>query len=564
MADSAKKQNFLHGAALLAIATAVVKVVGALYKIPLKMVIGDQGYGYFCTAYDIYSVLLMVATAGLPVAMSRMISKESALGQYNQVRRVYKAARGLFLGLGLISGLLMFLFCRELAAFQGQPDAWASVACLAPCAVLMGIMSTYRGFFQGQGNMRPTSNSQMLEAVVKLIIGLAAAYGLMLLTQSVALAASGAILGVTISCVVSVLYLTHKFLPTYRAMPQTNEQVQSYRQTIKGLLAIAIPITIGSAGLQLLTVLETSLYMGQLRTVLDSGKTMSELLAMLESYGYAGEVPLSLLTREAAIQYILDTQKGIYNMTQTVFNMPCSFIVPITVSVLPAVTAQLTLNNHPAVRQTEESAARITGLISLPCAVGLCLMAAPVMSLLGGYSGVKLELASPLLAILGICVFLYAVVQYTNAIMQAHGYAHVPVINMLLAGTMKLVVVYIFVGNPDIGILGAPLGAVLCYLCIALLNLIAIRKCVPQKPALLRNLLRPALPALVMGVAVYGSYLALLQVLGSDASRIVLCGVPIGVGVAVYCLMAAWLKAITREDCQLLPKGEKLARILHL
>lgn len=564
MAESAKKQNFLHGAALLAIATAVVKVIGALYKIPLKMIIGDLGYGYFYTAYDIYSVLLMIATAGLPVAMSRMVSQKSALGHYNQVRRVYKTARGLFLGLGFVSGLLMLVFCRELAIFQGQPDAWASVACLAPCAVLMGMMSTYRGFFQGQGDMRPTSNSQMLEAAVKLIVGLAAAYGMILLTGSVALAASGAILGVTVSCMISVLYLTRKFLPAYRGMPQTSEEVGSYSKTMKDLLAIAVPITIGSAGLQLLTVLETSLYMGQLRGVLDSTMTNTELTALLQSYNYAGEVPLELLTREDMVQYVLDTQKGIYNMTQTVFNMPCSFIVPITVSVLPAITSHLTLGNNRGLRETEESAARITGLISLPCAVGLCILAAPVMSLLGGYTGIKLELAGPLLAILGLCVFLYAVVQYTNTLMQAHGYAYVPVINMLLAGGMKLAVVYILVGNPDIGILGAPLGAALCYLCIAVLNLIAIRKCVPQKPALLRNLLRAALPALIMGAAVFAAYRGLIWLLGADASRVILCGAPIVLGVAVYLVMVIWCKAITREDCQLLPKGDKIAKLLRL
>ena len=156
MSESGKKQNFLHGAALLAMATAVVKLIGAFYKIPLKMIIGDQGYGYFTTAYDIYSVLLMISTAGLPIAMSRMISQASSLGNYRQVRKVYKTARGIFLGLGLLSSLLMVLFCQELALFQRQPKAVTAILCLAPCALLMGFISTFRGFFQGQGNMRPT------------------------------------------------------------------------------------------------------------------------------------------------------------------------------------------------------------------------------------------------------------------------------------------------------------------------------------------------------------------------------------------------------------------------
>ena len=244
--------------------------------------------------------------------------------------------------------------------------------------------------------------------------------------------------------------------------------------------------------------------------------------------------------------------------------MPCAFIVPIAISVIPAITSQLTLQNHQAVRQTEESAARVTGLISLPCSVGLCLLARPIMALLGGYSGEKLGLAAQLMGTLGISVFLYAIIQYTNSLMQAHGYAHIPVVNMLLAGVMKLGAVYILVDNPTIGILGAPVGAVLCYLCIAVLNLIAIRKYVAQKPALLKNLLRPFLPAVIMGVAVYGSYWLLIQLLGTEGSRMLLCGGPISVGVAVYGVSVVVLKAITREDCQLLPKGDKLAKLLHL
>ena len=148
--------------------------------------------------------------------------------------------------------------------------------------------------------------------------------------------------------------------------------------------------------------------------------------------------------------------------------------------------------------------------------------------------------------------------------LQAHGYAHVPVINMLLAGVAKLAAVYVLVGNPAIGILGAPIGAALCYGAIAVMNLIAIVKLVPQKPRLVRNLLRPVLPAAVMGVAVYATYQGLIRLLGSDGSRVLLCGLPIVAGVIVYCVAVILCKSITREDCLLLPKGEKIAKFLKL
>ena len=560
MSQQQKKQTFLHGAALLAIATAIVKVIGALYKLPLKMVIGDEGYSYFSTAYDIYTVLLLVSTAGLPVAMSRMISQATSLGNHNQIKRVYHSARALFLGIGAVSTLLMMVFCRELAAALEQPDAWFAIVCLGPCAFLMGIISTYRGFFQGQGNMIPTSISQVLEALFKLIIGLAAAVAILHFTGSIPFAAGGAILGVTVSCLISVFYLFSVFQKAFQSIPLSDGEVTSYSKTTKQLLAIAIPITIGAAGLQLLTVVETSLYMDRIIALLESNRLTSPLIDILEHEVTAAN-PLGLSASEKYSK-IAANLNGIYNMGKTIYNLPNAFITPITVSIIPAITAHLTLNNNRGVRNTEESAARITGLLSLPCAVGLILLSEPIMALLGGYSGEKLELASQLMSLLGISTFLHAVVLLTNAIMQAHGHANIPVVNMLCSGAAKLVLVSILAGNPAIGILGVPIGTALCNLCIAALNIFSIHRCVAQKPALVRNLLRALLPAVIMGIAAYGTWKGLLVL--HISSRVLLCGIPVAAAAVVYVVCAVIFKSITRDDCLLLPKGEKISKFLHL
>ena len=530
MSDAQKKQNFLQGTALLAMATAIVKVIGAFYKIPLNAIIGEKGFGYFNTAYEIYNVLLMISTAGLPVAMSRMISQASSLKHYNQVRRIYATARGIFLGLGLVGGVLMTVFCRQLAAFQNQPDAWAAIGFLGPCVLLICIMSTFRGFFQGQSNMLPTSISQVLEAIVKLIVGIAAAWLLLKSTGSVALAAGGAILGVTASCLVSSVYLFSCFRKVYPQLSQTSEEPRSFGDTAKGLMVIAIPITLGSAGLQFLTMLETKIYMGRL----------------LEFY-----------TQAAA-----DTMRGIYGMTQTIFNMPCAFITPITISIIPAITAQLTTCKDLEAKATEESAIRITGLISMPCAFGLGLLAQPVTALLGGYTGDNLVLATKLMTILGFSIMFNAVVLVTTAIMQAHGHATRPVINMLIGGVLKLAAVFFLTGNPNIGIVGTPVGTLLCYLAISVLNIYSIRTLLEHPPAILKNLIRTFLAAVIMGIFVFAAFTGLKM--AGITSRLILCGVPIAVGVVAYVLAAVKIKVVTREDCLLLPKGEKIAKLLKL
>jgi len=531
MSDAQKKQNFLQGTALLALATAVVKVIGALYKIPLNAIIGTKGFGYFNTAYEIYNVLLMISTAGLPVAMSRMISQANSLGHYAQVRRIYATARGIFLGLGIAGSLLMTLLCRQLAQFQNQPDAWAAIGCLGPCVLLVCIMSVYRGFFQGQSNMIPTSVSQVLEAVVKLIVGIAAAIALLKLTGEIPLAAGGAILGVTVSCLVSAIFLRVCFQRSYAALPFSEETPRSYADTARGLLAIAVPITIGSAALQVFTVLETKIYMGQLLNL-----------------GYS--------------QAIADDMRGIYGMTQTIFNMPCAFTTPITISIIPAITAQLTTCHQEEALETTESGIRITGLLCMPCAFGLVLLARPVTALLGGYSGENLTLATRLMAILGVCIAFNGVSFVSTAILQAYGYAVRAMVNMLLGGLLNLGAVYILTGNPHIHIMGTPLGLLVCYLSITIFNLYSMHTLLPRAPAVLKNLIRSTLASAVMGLFVWGA-LTLLTTAGIT-SNLIRCALPILVGVAVYLLAAVRLKAITRNDCLLLPKGEKIARILKL
>lgn len=565
MATQPKKQNFLHGATLLALATVIVKVIGAVYKIPLQAILGKIGYSYFSSAYDIYTLLLLISTAGLPVAMSRMISEASSLADHARTRRVYNTSRAIFFIIGAVSTALMMLFCKALAASQKQPDAALAIFCLAPCAFLMSVISTYRGFFQGQGNMIPTSKSQVLEAVFKLGAGLVGAVLILQLGGSISLAAAGAILGVTVSCAVSVAYLFWVFHKS--AGPEIlGEKAPLFcGDTAKKLLAIAVPITIGAAGLQLLIVAETSLYMNRLVELLDSGKLQGELVEALRAEvlaeaGKAGEV----LTAAQINSRIAASMKGIYNFGQTIYNLPNSLITPITISIIPAITACLTLGDDKGVKENSESAARITGLLSLPCAVGLMVLSKPIMGLLGGYTGVQLDFAAKLLTLLGISVFMRALVLFTNSLMQANGHANIPVINMLTVGAVRMGLVFLLTGNPKLGLLAVPALTALGNAVTAVLNLICLAKVVPHKSAIARNVLRPLIPALLMGASAFGTWQLIIRILGESCSRIIQVGGPMGVAVVVYIVFAAWLKSITREDCLLLPKGDKIARLLRL
>lgn len=538
-----QKQSFLGGAAVLALATAIVKVIGAFYKIPLQRIIGETGYGFFSTAYDVYSVLLMISTTGLPVAMSRMISEAQALGRTAQIRRIHSVAFRVFLTLGLIGTAGMSLFCVQLATWCGQKDAWFAVLCLSPAVLFMCITSSYRGFFQGQGNMRPTSLSQVSEAICKLVIGLAASYGIMRyfsangttateagLTKAYSWAAGGAILGVTTGCLVAMVMLSCMHRRAVKGLQGGNSQVKSRKSTLKQLLAIAIPITIGAAGLQIISLIDTMVYMYRLK-------------------GAAG------FSQEEA-----NAMKGIYNFCQTIFNLPCSFISPLIVSIIPALTEHITMKNRRGERIVTESSLRVMSLITMPCAVGLAVLPGPIYQLLASHNESSLITAKPVLAILGVCVLFNSMVLLTNAIMQAHGDVTTPVIHMLIGGVIKIVVNYILVGNPQLNIVGAAIGTLVCYIAITCMNVVAMLKRDYQLH-LGKTMTKPLVASLLMGVVAYFGYRGLSSLVTSTTLATVGAVALAGV---TYLILVFALRIITREDCELLPKGDKIAKILRI
>ena len=293
-----------------------------------------------------------------------------------------------------------------------------------------------------------------------------------------------------------------------------------------------LPITLGSAGLQIINLFDTMIYMRRLTGAL-------------------------AWSSDAA-----DTAKGIYNFCQTIFNLPCSLITPITISIIPTVTAALTKGNTAGARHTEESAVRTMSLIAMPCAVGLAVLSEPIIRLLArNYGPESVATAAPILAYLGIAVIFNSTVLLFNAIMQAHGDVTTPVVNMLIGGVVKVVVNYILVAIPSLNIIGAAIGTIVCYVTITVLDLIAMRRSVTTRPAIFRNVIRPAAAAGIMGAATF--FAAALLRSFTDSNTVVCLGALIA-AVVVYVIFVVVLRCITYEDCMLLPKGEKIAKILHI
>ena len=549
-----KKQTFLQGTAVLAMATVLVKLMGFLFKVPLNNIIGEDGFGYFNTAYDVYNVLLMISTTGLPVAMSRMISQAQTLGNHAQIKRIYRTSLYVFLTIGMVGSLGMLFFCRQLSVMvTTNENSWAAIAALAPCVLLICLVSAYRGFFQGQSNMTPTSVSQIFEAVTRLVVGLGLAWLVMKLTGKayvrmqgivlapgetaqdygdITLAAGGAILGVTLGSLISVVYLHHKFRQSNQILSLGGGTAKSTRSTMKELLSIAVPITLGSAGLQIINLFDTMIYMRRLTGALQWTEKMA------------------------------DSAKGVYNFCQTVFALPCSFIPTITIAVIPAITASLTRKDLAEAKATSESSVRTMALIAMPCAAGLFVMAEPVIRLLcSTYTEDRIQLAATMLAILGLTVIFNSLVLLLNAIMQAHGDVVTPVVNMLIGGIIKIIVNYILVGQPNLNIVGAPIGTFICYISITALDLIAMKRHISARPAIFKNIIRPGLASAIMGAATFMVYRVLSNAISSWKLA---CLLSLAFAVVLYAVLVVFLRCLTYEDCMLLPKGEKIAKILRI
>ena len=527
-----KSNTFFGGAAILAISIAIVMVIGALYKIPLGRILGDVGFGHFNNAYAIYNLLLMVSTAGLPVAMSKTISEANALGRRNQVGRVFRVSLITFIILGAISSLIMFVFAQQLADLQGDSLAAPAVRVMALSCFFVCTMSAYRGYAQGHSDMVPTAFSQVLEALTKLIVGLVLAWYILYLGFGSEFSAAGAIGGVTASGFVSLVYLMirHHRRSRRRDREGSEDTPDSAGRILKTLLAIAIPITLSSSVVPITTYLDTV----QVQNLLQS------------ALGYSEELAVSLY--------------GCYQKAVTIYNLPAAFMVSLTACIVPAVSAALTKKDTLGAGKIAESALRVGALLALPAGVGLAVLSAPIIQML--YPETNQEVASHCLFLLGIASIFVCMMLLCNAILQANGMVNLPILAVVIGGVVKVIVNFILVGNPNIRINGAPVGTLTCFIVISALEIFIIRRSIPAPPSFLRAFLKPFVPSALMAAAAWATYGLLTNFLHFGNSLATIGG--IGVGVVVYLVLVLALRVLSREDLALMPKGDKIAKILHI
>ena len=461
-----KNKSFMLSVLILAVGGLIAKVIGAVYRIPLTYVLGAEGLGIYQLVFPLYSLLIILSSSGVPTAIAKMVAERAAAGAKKEINKILKISLLVLSGFGLVGGLCIFFGADVFASIQGNPNAVLGFKAIAPAVLLVAILSCFRGYFQGLSQMWHTAASQVLEQLAKLGLGLGFAY--MFLSKGLAYGAFGAVLGVTISEVVAVLYMLIAFIISKRRKSKAinivnstevkEREVKGNKALAKELLKNALPITIASAIVPL-TFLVDSLV----------------IVNLLKHIGYT--------TESATILYGLHS--GVVN---SVINMPVVITLAVATAVVPTICFQLASGNK-GVGEMATKAIRIALLIAFPCVIGFASLAPDILSFL--YDGSlkdgainELATATTILRLGSFSVLFLALLQVFTSILQSINKARIPVYSLLVASVVKVGLSVALLLVPNLNILGATIANVACFFIAASLNFICLKRIVDIKLSL--------------------------------------------------------------------------------
>jgi len=528
------RKSFVKGAAILAAAGLVSKFIGAFFRIPMMNIIGSTGMSYYQMAYPIYSFLLIISTAGIPTAISKMVAENIALGNYRDAHRVFMLSVRLMLITGGTAFIVFALASKLTAKIMGAEEAFYSILAISPSLVIVTLLSSFRGYFQGMQYMTPTALSQIIEQLGKLILGLW--FASMYISKGPEYGAAAAVVGVTLSegaalALVMGMYQRKKreIIHNIRQAPKVRKRL-SNRSILSRLILISFPITIGSSIMPLIGVADS----------------------------------LIVVNRLVQIGFDQEQAKSLYGLltggANPLINFPAVLTIAMAMSLVPAISESFANKDLRSIVQKTEVGVRLTLLLGLPAAAGMAILARPICALLyPRLPETEITVTGNILSILSIGVAFLTLVQTLTAILQGLNKMSIPVRNLAIGAVFKVVVTFILVGNPAIHVRGAALGTVFCYGIAAALDLAAVVRYSGMRFRFADFILKPVVAVGIMSLSVYFSYKFLDRVLGGGKATLL----AIAAGIIVYAIVLLAVGGIDRDDLELLPGGSRLERVLN-
>ncbi len=530
-------------AGILAAATIIVRIIGLLYRAPLTAIIGDEGNGYYGAAYNIYMIILILSSNSLPAAISRQMSTKIAVGEYKNAQRAFHCAILYSLFVGAAGSILLYFGAGLLV----KPNAVPVLRVFAPTIFLFGILGAVRGYFQANQSMTQTSVSQILEQIANASISIGAATFLIRTaaahsskTQLAVRGAMGSAMGTgsgvaTALLFMMIAYLRHRGAFMERIRTDAGK-AESYAGIMKSTILVITPFIASSFILNLTTTLDQVIFLN----MLIDGRHLSEA-AVTTVYG--------LFSNKAVV----------------ITNIPISVATAVSAAIIPNIATAYASGDLEETRRRAENASRMALLISVPCAVGLMVLARPVTMLMFPQWD-TLEMASVLLALQAVTVIFLSVGTITNAVLQAIGRMSMPIISAGVSLIIQTVALAAFLQFTDWGIYSMVFVSVLYAAVIFALNELFLRRYLGLEMDGVKVYGKPVLSALVMGAAAYGVYRGLFFVFirfrGEYFSNFAAVIPAILAAIPVYFFVIIRLGGLTGDDILGLPKGTALAKVL--
>ena len=523
--------TFVGGAIILGFAGLLVKLLGALFRIPLGNIIGDDGMGYYQTAYPIYNLFLTIATAGIPTAIARMTSERYAIDRPYEAYRVFRISSVLLFATGALSCGIFFFGAGAISNAVKEPDAIYCMRSIAIALLFVPLMGSFRGFFQGRQNMRPTAVSQVVEQIFRVAVGLSLT--VLLLDKGLPIAAAGASFGAAAGGIfgficILLIYRKEKKKIDAELVCVDRTPKESTKDILKTIIGIAVPITIGASVMPIINALDTAI-------------VKSRLIAI----GYDSNVARALYGQ-------------LTGMAAPIINLPQVFTQAVSMSLVPVVAASFRRGDREFMNRNISLSLRYAMIVSAPCAAGIIVLAKPIMKLLYPYQRESAVSAAGCLAVLAVGTVFLALVHASTGTLQGIGKQQIPVLNLGFGALAKVGVTYVLTAVPFLNVKGAACGTVAAYLVAALLNILRVKHYTGVKIEGTATFLKPVFCAAVMGGFAYGVY-ALLEPRTGNAVATLLA---VFAGVLVYALMIFMTRTLSAEELESLPKGRRLSMIL--
>lgn len=547
MADGKKKStNYLKQGSILAVASILVRIIGMLYRIPVTRIIGNEGNNFYSSAFDIYTIMLLVSSYSIPLAVAKQVSARNALGEYRNAQKVFRGAMLFALVSGVLTSAVTFLGAGFFTdKVLNTPESAFALRILAPSLIILAVMGVFRGFFQGQDTMVPTAVSQLVEQVVNAVVSIGAALLFVKMgqkvdrilgtsTASASYGAGGSTLGTTLGALTGLLFLVFVYMSgrrgrLHRLKKDTSRHRESSREIMKILLLTIIPV-----------VLSTAIY--NISGIIDQG--------VYKSISVSQGIEASLIS----------TSWGVFSgKFKTLTNVPIAVANALVSSTIPGLTMCMVEHHYKEARRKIQTSIRFTMVVTIPCAVGMGVLAGPILELLyNDPDPDAVKMAVKMFQIGVISIVLYALSTLSNGILQGINQMRLPVIHSVVALVLHLGALYVMLTKYDMGIYGVVQANNLFALLMCLMNAVAIRRHIGFRQDIIKTFLIPGICAGIMGVAVYGVYFILIKLLKINAVAVL---ISIGCGAVIYGALLLMLRGISKKELLEFPKGRTLYRI---